>query len=77
MTTTLIRGRTLSFLRWPDRIDDHAAYRYEEDGAVLVRDGKIAASGAYADVVAEAGPDVATVDHRPHLLLPGFVDCHV
>ncbi|BCH22897.1 guanine deaminase [Mesorhizobium sp. L-8-10] len=77
MTTTLIRGRTLSFHRWPDSIDDIAAYRYEEDGAVLVRDGKIVASGAYVDVTAEAGPDVETVDHRPHLLLPGFIDCHV
>ena len=31
----LLRGRTLSFLRWPDGADDHAAYAIEEDGAVL------------------------------------------
>ena len=77
MSDLLLRGRTLSFLRWPDRADDHAAYRYEEDGAVLIRDGRIAAVGGYADVARQAGPDVATVDHRPHLILPGFIDAHV
>jgi len=77
MTDTLLRGRTLSFLRWPDSIDDHGAYAYEEDGGVLIRDGKIVAAGAYADVAAQAGADARTTDHRPHLILPGFVDAHV
>ena len=77
MTTTLLRGRTLSFLRWPDSADDHAAYAYEEDGAVLMRDGKIAAVGGYAQVAAQAGSNVQLIDHRPHLILPGFIDAHV
>ena len=34
---------------------------------MLVRDGRIAAAGAYADVARQAGAGVATVDHRPHL----------
>ncbi|MDR7031426.1 guanine deaminase [Mesorhizobium sp. BE184] len=77
MTTTLLRGRTLSFLRWPETIDDHAAYAYEDDGGLLIRDGKIVAAGAYADVAKQAGDDTKTIDHRPHLLLPGFIDAHV
>ena len=28
MSDLLLRGRTLTFLRWPDSADDHAAYRY-------------------------------------------------
>ena len=76
MTEMLLRGRTLSFVRWPETTDDHAAYRYEEDGGLLVRDGRIAASGSYADVARQAGADVKKVDHRPHLLLPGFIDAH-
>ena len=60
MTDLLLRGRTLSFLRWPDNADDHAAYAYEEDGGLLVRDGKIVAAGAYAEVAAQAGEGVAT-----------------
>lgn len=77
MTTTLLRGRTLSFLRWPETIDDHAAYRYEEDGGLLLRDGKIVAAGAYAEVAKHAGEGVKVIDHRPHLLLPGFIDAHM
>ncbi|HTV67164.1 MAG TPA: guanine deaminase [Rhizobiaceae bacterium] len=77
MTSLLLRGRTLSFGRWPDSVDDHAAYRYEEDGGLLVRDGKIAAAGSYADVAKKAAAGTKTIDHRPHLLLPGFIDAHV
>ncbi|AZN97529.1 guanine deaminase [Mesorhizobium sp. M9A.F.Ca.ET.002.03.1.2] len=76
MTSTLLRGRTLSFLRWPETIDDHAAWRYEEDGGLLLRDGRIVASGAYADVEKKAGEGAKKIDHRPHLLLPGFIDAH-
>ena len=76
MTTTLLRGRTLSFLRWPQTIDDVSAYAYEDDGGLLLRDGKIAAAGSYADVVKKA-EGVKTIDHRPHLLLPGFIDTHM
>ena len=77
MTTTLLRGRTLSFLRWPQTIDDVSAYAYEEDGGLLLRDGKIVAAGSYAEVVKKADDGVKTIDHRPHLLLPGFIDAHM
>ena len=38
MADLILRGRTLSFLRWPDIADDSGAYRYEEDGALLIRE---------------------------------------
>lgn len=75
MSATLLRGRTLSFLRRPEGADDAAALRYEEDGGLLLRDGRIAAAGAYAEIAGRAG-DARIVDHRPHLLLPGFIDAH-
>jgi guanine deaminase len=77
MNQTLIRGRTLTFLRWPDSKEDQEAYRYEEDGALLIGGGKIIAAGPYAEVAAKAGEGVEIIDHRPHLVMPGFVDCHV
>jgi guanine deaminase len=77
MSQTLLRGRTLSFLRWPDNTDDHAAYRYEEDGGLLIESGRIVAAGSYADVSAKAGKGAKRIDHRPHLILPGFIDAHV
>lgn len=72
----LLRGRTLTFRHWPQSVDDTAAYDYQEDGGVLLRDGSIVAAGAFAAVKARAEADVRLVDHRPNLILPGFVDCH-
>lgn len=77
MTAILIRGRTLSFHREPQGIDDKASYAYESDGALLVENGVITASGAYAMVQAGVPENVAEVDHRPHLIVPGFIDTHL
>ncbi len=76
MTDTLLRGRILTFHYEPSGPDDNDAYSYVEDGAVLMRDGMIAASGDYAAVVAKAG-NAAVVDHHPHLLMAGFIDAHI
>ncbi|MBZ9768758.1 guanine deaminase [Mesorhizobium sp. CA6] len=77
MTAKILRGRTLSFLRWPEAIDDHSAWRYEEDGGLLIDNGRIVAAGSYAEVLKKAGTGIETIDHRPHLILPGFLDAHV
>ena len=76
MPDTLLRGRLLTFHSEPLGPDDTAAYSYVEDGAVLMRDGMIAASGAYGDVAAIAG-DAPLKDHRPNLLMAGFIDTHI
>ncbi len=75
MSEILIRGRVLSFLREPVAADDLAACRYEEDGAVFIKRGAIVAVGDFATVSAVAG-DAPVADHRPHLVLPGFIDAH-
>jgi hypothetical protein len=43
VTTVLLRGRVLSFRTRPESLDDRASYLFEEDGGVLIRDGKVAA----------------------------------
>ena len=77
MTKTLIRARTLTFTRAPSSLDDEGAYLYESDGALVVENGLIVASGAYGAVKAEMPNDIEEIDHRPHLILPGFVDTHL
>ncbi|MDP9839510.1 guanine deaminase [Neorhizobium huautlense] len=78
MTNTLIRGRLLSFHRAPQSLTDSESYFYEHDGGLLVGDdGRISAIGDYATVKAGAAEDVIEIDHRPHLILPGFIDTHV
>lgn len=76
MSDTLLRGRILTFRREPRDSADTDAYLYVEDGALLVRGGMIVAAGTYAEVAAQS-PDAATTDHRPHLLMAGFIDTHL
>lgn len=75
MAERLIRGRTLSFDRTP-REDDPDAYVHRPDGAVLVRDGRIAAVGDYADL-RRLAPDAPVDDHAGKLILPGLIDAHI
>jgi guanine deaminase len=57
---------------------DADALKMYEDGGLLVRDGRIVASGAFDDVrKAENGADATLIDWRGGIILPGFVDTHV
>jgi guanine deaminase len=76
MPDTLLRGRLLTFRSAPNGTEDRDAYRYVEDGALLLRDGRIAEMGDWSDI-APGAAGVPVVDHRPHLLMAGFVDAHI
>ncbi len=72
---TVLRGRVLTFLDAPKGLDDGASYRYIEDGAVVIGpDGKIIMIGTFRP---EAAAHHKVIDHRPHLILPGFIDPHI
>ncbi len=77
MTVKLLRGRLLSFKRAPQSLTDTDSYLYETDGALLLDGGKIAAVGSYADEKANAPEGTEEIDHRPHLIMPGFIDTHL
>jgi len=68
----VLRGRTLSFRRAPEALDDAAAWQVEEDGGIVVDGGRIVAAGPFA-TLGVSGP---VVDHRPHLVMPGLIDAH-
>mgnify|MGYP000482005118 CR=1 FL=1 len=72
----LLRGRVLNFVSEPQGADDTDAYEYHENGAVLVSDGIIIAQGDFATVSLQAS-DAEIIDHRPHLLMAGFIDTHI
>lgn len=74
MSRTLLRGRTLTFHREPMGPDDTGAYTYEEDGALLIEAGRILDAGPFETLDAT---DAQVIDHRPHLILPGFIDTHL
>jgi guanine deaminase len=74
MSRTILRGRVLSFLRAPQGLDDSESYIYLDDGAVGIEDGVVVSLGDFAEA------DVAgavIIDHRPNLILPGFIDLHL
>lgn len=70
----LLRGRVLNFRAEPVNEADTEAYDYFEDGALIVSDGKIEAVGDY-DTLKQTG--LVEIDHRPHLLMAGFIDTHI
>lgn len=72
MTREILRGRVLSFTRQPEDANDDTAYTYIEDGAILMSGGLIKALGSFADMPS----DVEVIDHRPNLLMAGFIDTH-
>ncbi|MES0882339.1 guanine deaminase [Roseibium sp. SCP14] len=75
--TKILRGRLLTFASAPEGPEDTAAYTYEEDGALLLSHGQVANRGSFADIAAAAPEGTDVIDHRPHLLLPGFIDTHI
>lgn len=76
MSETILRGRILSFRSEPTSIEDEQSFLYIEDGAVAIDNGIITARGEYSDI-AKQHPDAEIIDHRPHLILPGFIDTHL
>jgi len=77
MTARLLRGRVLSFRSRPQARDDHDSYMFEEDGAVLVENGRISACGPYDEVRLNSPLGVEVIDHRPLILMSGFIDPHI
>ena len=70
-----IRGRLLWFEADPAGRAD--AHRHVEDGVILLRDGRIEAAGSAADFMPRLPARARIADHRPHLVLPGFIDPHI
>jgi guanine deaminase len=55
---------------------DQGAPVFHADGALLIRDGRIAACGDYSKIAPQQ-PNAATRDLRGGFLLPGLVDTHI
>nr|WP_321526202.1 guanine deaminase [uncultured Cohaesibacter sp.] len=77
MAETILRGRLLTFHGEPQTPVDETAHLYIEDGALLLEGGLIRARGTFSDVQSKAAGGTKVIDHRPHLLVPGFIDTHL
>ncbi|MEF2553044.1 guanine deaminase [Aurantimonas sp. A2-1-M11] len=74
---TALRARLLWFDADPAEEGEARAVRYVEDGIVLIENGVIRDVGDAAAVLRRLPPDTPVVDHRPHLMMPGFIDPHL
>jgi guanine deaminase len=75
--TTILRGPTLAFRDDPFRVAPDAAAEYTTDGAVAMAAGKIVDVGSALDIV-QRHPGAQIETYGPnHLIMAGFVDCHV
>ena len=71
------RASILHFRKDPGAASASDSHEYFEDGVLVVDRGRVAQVGAADKVLANLPAGVEVVDHRPGLLLPGFVDAHV
>jgi len=72
-----IRGRCLSYRDNPFTTSLKDCLFYEEDGLVVMEDGKITAVGPAHALLRDLGDTVPVTRYRDALICPGFIDCHV
>ena len=71
-----IRGETFAFKGDPFVVKPEEAYSYDSDGVVIIHDGRIREVGNAAGLLARH-PGIAVDLYPGHLIMAGFVDCHI
>lgn len=71
-----LRGRLLWFVDDPARAGE-AAHRFVEDGLLVIENGLVRAAGEAKALLPTLPAAAEIIDHRPHLIMPGFIDAHI
>lgn len=56
---------------------DPGSVEFIEDGVLLIRDGRVAAIGPAAALLATLPADIELHEHGDSILMPGFIDTHI
>jgi guanine deaminase len=72
-----LRGGALSFVADPFVVPADEALRHETDALVVIRDGRVAAFGAAAQLLPTLPDSVPVTHYANALIVPGFIDAHV
>ncbi len=73
---SVFRGQILHFVDDP-ALTGERAHVYHEDGALVVRDGRVEQVDAWPALRASLPRDAAVVDCSGRLIVPGFIDTHI
>lgn len=71
-----LRGRLLWFVADPHDAGE-GAHRFVEDGLLVIAGGVVKAAGQAKSLLPMLPADAEVIDHRPHLIMPGFIDAHI
>ncbi|POA97588.1 guanine deaminase [Chromobacterium sinusclupearum] len=74
---TAVRGDVLSFRGNPFREAERDCLAFQRDALVVMENGRIAACGPAVELLPTLPADLAVAHYPDHLILPGFIDCHV
>lgn len=77
MPQLALRGAIYTLIDDPFLQTAEDCARYEEDGLILIQDGRISAVGPYSRLRAQLSADVPLRHYPDSILLPGFVDAHI
>ncbi|WP_222547102.1 guanine deaminase [Asaia lannensis] len=72
-----LRGTTLRFAGNPFDMPPEEALKADTNGLVVIENGRITAVGSYDALSPGLAPSLPVIDHRGHLIGPGFIDAHV
>lgn len=75
--TQAYRAALLYCVADPATVGDATSYRYIEDGILLVREGRILALGAAADMLPTLDTATPLTTYANALIVPGFIDTHI
>lgn len=74
---TAYRSSIIQLVADPSEVGLNEAYRYFEDGLLVVEQGMIVDVGDYVDTLAKQDGDLNVVDYQGKLISAGFVDTHI
>jgi guanine deaminase len=77
MKTKILRGPALSFKADPFIVGAEASIHYENDGVVVIVDGKITLFGDYENLKNQLPSEASIEVYKDSLIIPGFIDTHI
>lgn len=74
---TAYRSAIIQIIADPKEVGIEHAYRYFEDGLLVVENGKIADVGDYIETLAKHNGEMTMVNYQDKIITAGFIDTHI